>query len=267
MSIHTKINEGSFGSVYRPPVRCDGTVYDDRYVGKITGEEDVEAEIRAGALIRKLDPDGLWSITAIKACNVNPSNVNEGFTNQLIYRYGGVPLVDLMMADDSKFEYYMLDEESEWDRLSVSGFDKMIQLIAEFLPNLEKLNDLYQHNDLHLKNLVYDGEKIRMIDFATLINNRDLKKELAKLKRRQYTEYGVGKNHIENVMNNVDRLLDDDVKQTDIYQLFKAIFMILESPWGEAKLNRKYKYWMSFNRRANTYEKLMRAIREMPASA
>lgn len=233
-----KIDEGSFGTVYRPPLPCEGRQeqYDENFVGKVTAEEDVDAEMAAAKLVRSLDPDGIWSVVAIDACDIDNEEAGESYPYQLIYPYGGVALEDLLVEGGGKFQKEMLEDRSEWGRLSVAGFDKIVKLLSEFLPDLAKLNDLYQHNDLHLRNLLYDGEQLRIIDFATLIENRDLKKRLMKLKEKQYVEFGVEEEYIGEVLEDLDRLVDDDVKQTDVATLFREILTILLSPWGKEVL-------------------------------
>lgn len=266
----TKINEGSFGKVYRPPLPCNDRQehYNDAFVGKVTAEEDVDAELAAAKLVRKLDPEGMWSVVAIDACVIDAEAAGESYPYQLIYPYGGVALEDLLVVDGvGQFRAEMLEERSEWSKLSVAGFDKLVRLLSDFLPDLATLNDLYQHKDLHLRNLVYDGEQVRMIDFATLTDNRDLKKRYMKLKEKQYAEFGVGEEYMAEVMEDLTRVVDDDVKQTDIATLFREVLMILQSPWGKEVLGRKYKYWLSFHRQANTYEKLVEAIRVLPKSS
>jgi hypothetical protein len=166
-----KIGEGSFGVVYKPPLKCHrapeiSEKYRDGFVGKQVTEDEVDKEIEASDLIEKIDPNEDYTIQVRAYCDISPEQENANFLDisqgnmQLIYRDGGQSLHSLMEPD-----------ELDFDNIEDINFDNIIlglRLIKGFIPILREFNQHFIHNDLHLGNIVWDGESLHMIDFAEL---------------------------------------------------------------------------------------------------
>jgi hypothetical protein len=166
-----KIGQGSYGVVYKPPLICSrkpeiSTKYRDGFVGKQVTEEEVDKEIHASDLIETVDPNEDYTLHVRAYCDISPEQENANFLDisqgdmQLIYRDGGQSLYSLMDPDILNF-----------DDVTDVNFDNLIlglRLIKGFMPNLREFNQHFIHNDLHLGNIVWDGEALRMIDFAEL---------------------------------------------------------------------------------------------------
>ena len=126
------VNEGFYGCVYKPYLKCDKKIKKtDNYVGKVFGLGEIgeehdyrqasSEEIENNRIIEKIDPRSLFTVKYIDICDVdkitdkkllkeiakcenfdprrdgkNPEEV-EG-KPQLIYEYGGIDLKDLKIS-------------------------------------------------------------------------------------------------------------------------------------------------------------------------
>jgi len=181
-----KIGEGSYGIVYNPPLMCTrnpeiNKKYRDGFVGKQVTDEEVEKEIQATELIETLDPKEDYTLHVRAYCEISPEQENTNFSDisqgdmQLIYRDGGQSLYSLIKPDDL--------EDVNFDNL-IFG----LRLIKGFIPTLREFNQHFIHNDLHLGNLVWDGEAIHMIDFAELKSVDELIKIYSKRNKKNPEE-------------------------------------------------------------------------------
>jgi len=163
-----KIGEGSYGVVYKPPLKCSkkpeiSEKYKDGFVGKQVTDEEVDKEIEATELIEKIDPNEDYTLQVRAYCEISPEQENANFSDisqgdmQLIYRDGGQSLYSLMDPDSLDFD------DANFDNVILG-----LRLIKGFIPILREFNQHFIHNDLHLGNLVWDGEAVHMIDFAEL---------------------------------------------------------------------------------------------------
>lgn len=183
-----RLGRGVSGIVYTPVLQCDDNSHTQfagtTFVAKAVPGHKVESELANADAVRALDPAGDFTIIplhncalAVKQTNANflrnkndPNNTYENneerlgqrkiYTHQVIYRNGG------------KSVARWLSEPKH--------IGKVIRALKVFIPHLVEFNKTYMHFDLHLDNLVYDGEKIRMIDFEKMgpmrpeIQNADL---------------------------------------------------------------------------------------------
>lgn len=182
-----RLGRGVSGIVYSPPLLCanENTLYKGKeFASKVVPTSMLESQLQNSAEIHALDPDGLYTIVPLHHCplaphqtnthfkrnindpkntynNVSSNNTRRGqrkiYTHQIIYRNGGQNL------------HRLLD--------SPKNFPKVFAALKVFMPNLVEFNRHYIHFDLHLENLVFDGKRIRMIDFEKM--DRPTKPELA----------------------------------------------------------------------------------------
>jgi hypothetical protein len=183
-----KIGEGSYGVVYKPPLKCSknpeiSEKYRDGFVGKQVTDEEVDKEIEASDLIETIDPNEDYTLQVRAYCEISPEQENANFSDisqgdmQLIYRDGGQSLYSLMEPDRLDFD------EVNFDNLILG-----LRLIKGFIPTLREFNQHFIHNDLHLGNLVWDGEAIHMIDFAELKPLDELIKNYSKRNKQNPEE-------------------------------------------------------------------------------
>jgi len=183
-----RLGRGVSGIVYTPVLQCDDNSYTQfagpSFVSKAVPGHKVESELANSAAVRALDPVGDYTIVPLHSCKLagaqtdanflrnknDSSNTYENneerlgqrkiYTHQVIYRNGGKSVARWL---------------SEPKHLG-----KIIRALKVFISHLVEFNKSYMHFDLHLDNLVFDGEKIRMIDFEKMgpmrheIQNADL---------------------------------------------------------------------------------------------
>jgi hypothetical protein len=167
-----RIGEGATGKVYVPVLACnDGSEAPFRgpgFVGKAIAETSLARELRHQAALASL---GDSVIAPIHHCLLAEAQTNANFiensdkamyenetsphlgkkkylTYQVIYRNGGRNVADLL-ADRSNHRV-------------------IFQAIKDFIPVLREFNQRFIHFDLHLENLVFDGTRIRIIDFENM---------------------------------------------------------------------------------------------------
>ena len=267
-----QIDEGGFGKVYRPPLLCDGPdapVYDENYVSKILDQEEAQTEFNNGRLVALLDRGGAWSAPAIETCSLAEQQTNDNYISgdyQLIYPYAGTALEELLVAEGEVFDEYYLENVADYDKLSVAGFERMVKELGRFLPIIVEFNKHYIHGDLHLRNLVFDGERIRMIDFATLKTGREVERLYLRKYESQYKAYGVSDEDMDRVLYDLEPVIKEEAASLDLGYLHRAIMKILKSSWGEATLKRRYKYWMTFHKDPRSYQKFVAAFTALAAA-
>jgi serine/threonine protein kinase len=272
-----KIGEGSYGQVFRPPLRClrDVPQFDsDKYISKVLTYEDLEVEMSASDILKTLDKDGLWSIRADHFCTLGLDQNNVNFNAdisekyQVIYKFGGVDFDHLLLSPeglalDGNFYDYINDSEM-WSKLSKDGFILVARLIKELLPNIRKMNESIFHCDLHFGNIVYDGSVARLIDFGVYKTFEGQHAHIRKAWENRYLDYGVTEDRIGRVMEDLEPLIENDTLITDLLIIYRHLHAIIHSAWGKSEFKNIYKYWRIKNMRApRTHDALYAAIMDI----
>lgn len=140
------IGEGTYGKVYRPPMRCNGRMpAKQKIVGKVfASPRDYADEVSISKKIEKINAAHEFSIPMIDTC------ADE---LQIIYRDGGMNLSDYMK------------------RHKPTNFWKIfrqLRLVAIGIRQLSKRKLV--HQDIKLENIVFDGTRIYLIDFGLMTN-------------------------------------------------------------------------------------------------
>ena len=232
------LNEGGFGKVYRPPLPCDGRTFTNSHVGKVTDEVSVMQEMAASRAIRRYTDWADWACPAIYTCKVSGSD-----DEQIVYRYCGTPLQNLLMRHGTYEDGYLLDEDSP--DLVADGFDQMVRLIIDFLPRIQTLNRRYIHGDMHLRNILQKNGICYMIDFATMVPLRVAFEKAVRLVTRDLK--GARPEEIAAFLESHADEIADEVQMEDVGYILRALVTILDSPWGKKHL-KKYKFWLASTR-------------------
>uniref|UniRef100_A0A6C0DVN1 Aminoglycoside phosphotransferase domain-containing protein n=1 Tax=viral metagenome TaxID=1070528 RepID=A0A6C0DVN1_9ZZZZ len=257
-----RLGQGVEGEVYTPPLRCSGVAdvewQSPDYVSKVTDAAGVEQEYKASYLIRQLDPAGDWSIHAEQRCAILPKQANANYRTaadrleQLIFRNGGASLLDYLLDQSGRSEHFQFyiqgiteagdPDPRAYTYLNYSHLTTVIELVKRLLPKIDLLNSIYLHGDLHLGNIVYDGDRPRIIDFAGL-SPIDAEVERA---NSVWSELGVDalvKGHPQQ-MNLIDEATRDKAAARDLATLFHNILTILASKWVQAESGGRYDEWV-----------------------
>ena len=72
------LNQGAFGCVYKPYIKCDGNIGDKRYVTKIQlDNENIKNELIISEKIKTIPNFQYFFAPLLKTCNVSLSSINE----------------------------------------------------------------------------------------------------------------------------------------------------------------------------------------------
>lgn len=265
-----KLGEGNFGTVYSPPLRClegdDDPWATPEYVSKTMYESALEKEYRNSFLVKELDPHNNWSITAVHACTINPTQANVNYTHgepthQLIFKNGGKSLYDFLLkpGQTGQTEKYInainetgANDKTVFQKLNPDGLAKVVEQVKKILPGLEILNTKYVHDDLHLGNIVSDGTTPRLIDFSSL---QSLERKINDEKKYMFKCLTVNpKSECVWINERLNLLIIDEAKSRDIQMLMLDIYTLLNSIWVRQTFPNKYTSWLK------KYEDLTRGI-------
>lgn len=273
-----KLGEGQFGTVYSPPLRClegdDDIWATPDFVSKTIYEGALEKEYRNSFLVKELDPNNDWSITALHVCTINPTQNNANYnhgepTHQLIFKNGGQSLSDLLLkpgikGDTSKYIMGINDsglkDQTVFQKLNPDSLPILIEQVKKILPGLEILNTKYVHEDLHFGNIVTDGINPRIIDFSSL---QSLEKKIAaeqKVYNRCLTINGKTSSCVW-LNERIRLLIEDDAKSRDTHTLWSQLHTLLDSEWVKQTFPGKYSAWLK------KYDDLTRFVNFCPEYA
>jgi len=232
------LNIGGFGKVYRPPLPCDGRTFTNSHIGKVTDEVSVMQEMAASRAIMRYDDWADWACPAIYTCGVDGSD-----DLQIIIRYCGTPLQNLLVDEGFYDDDMLLDEDSTV--LDANGFDRMVRLLINFLPRIQTLNKKYIHGDMHLRNILHKDGVCYMIDFATMVPLRVAFEKAVRVVTRDLK--GSRPEEIAAFLESHTDEIADEVQMEDVGYILRALVTILDSPWGKKHL-KKYKFWLASTR-------------------
>jgi len=238
-------NEGGFGKVYRPPLPCVGRRFTESHVGKVTDEEYIIQELAASRAIQRYHDWADWACPAIYSCGVTGTS-----DKQLVYRYCGTPLQNLLVTRGAYDDRMLLDPDS--DILSAPGFDQVVRLVIDFLPRIEELNKSYIHGDMHLRNILQKDGSCYLIDFATMVPvktaiQNSIRKVANRLGMPAAGKVPAKPEYIAAFIESHADEIKAEALNADVEYILNSLVSILESPWGKNHL-KKYRFWLASTR-------------------
>jgi hypothetical protein len=257
-----KVGHGTEGEVYTPPLRCDGEKnlewQSPDYVSKVTDSDGVKQEYIASFRVRQLDPLGEWSIHAEQKCEISPKQTDTNYKTaadrreQLIFKNGGSSLLDYLLDNGGRpehFDFYLqgIDEGGDPDPraysyLKYEHLTTVIELIQRLLPKIDILNTTYLHGDLYIGNIVYDGDRPRIIDFGQLSSiDTEVEKALSRWNELGVSALVKGHPHQEYL---IERSTRDNASASDMASLYHNLLMILASKWVKTQSGGRYEDWL-----------------------
>jgi len=275
-----KIGQGAFGRVFSPPLTCkSGTkTYGDGFVSKILDERFIEEEYANSNLVREMDPEGLWSVTAEHVCELadaqeNANYVKDTETHQIIYRHGGVSLFDLLLKPGVYGKTHLfvngererdVEDHSVYDLLDPDGLSRLIHATKGIIGGLDILNTKYLHGDIHLGNIVYDGHRSRLIDFPSLKRIE----ERVRIQRKAFTEciqINKKKEICSYVGSVIDAAVEDIAASGDVRDLLDDLQKLLRSEWVTQTFPGRFDAWLEKHKRCRFRSDYVYAILDCPA--
>lgn len=277
-----KIGRGEYGNVYRPVLKNANhseNRYSEGYVGKVMKEEDAKIEYANSMKVQALDPEGLWSITAIKMSRLANSQNNANFerseqnrktkknkfikntgltnpdplllfypsTTQIIYKYGGQSLASLL----TKSGAHVYGGNYDVSDINTEKLPEFVQACKSIIPGLNVLNKKYIHQDLHLGNILWDGKTARMIDFGEMVSVEErfaAKKSnfignLEALGLRKRTGNAALQLY-DVIMDRIDMIIMEDAVKYDAYVIYENLHGVLRMDWVKERFPGKYDDWL-----------------------
>lgn len=173
------IGEGSYGKVYRPPIPCDTNKKMSKTVGKVFHDnDDYQTELRKMKMVKSLNANSKFTIPMYETCKENL---------EIIYADGGQDL------------YQYLEHHKRTEFLSIL---KCMRYLCDGLKLL--VNSKYVHQDIKLENIVYNGDRMYLIDFGLMTKTTQIYKEAKFLEYDyppfppEYKHYAFGANFLNN---------------------------------------------------------------------
>jgi len=228
------IGHGSYGCTARPAFECTKNENKELVKNTITklfsNKKDYDDEIQLHLKIANIDKKNKFTIKLISYCEIDKGFINDNIENiercniikykdkiyQIIYEDGGIDLDDYFMRPDDNFDSY--------------------EFLKKFIPVFAGIKLLIKnqlcHSDIRFDNMLFNGEKIFLIDFGLLLNfNQILSSRLGALKYKtisffpdELRLYLIKNNDSFNFFNNKlnsDELLEDiDEHMYDIEHLY-----------------------------------------------
>jgi len=158
------IASGAYGCIYSPMIPCvEDTQLKGNYVSKIINKKDIEAEFTLTLPIHDIDKSSSMFIVPFKMCNVNLSSENIGDIEKCSIVDSSKPenYVQLLMKNGGISVSSVIEEKGElYSKLRLEHYKNIINGVKVLLDNM------YIHNDLKPHNIVFDGKKMRIIDFG-----------------------------------------------------------------------------------------------------
>lgn len=176
------IAKGSFGCVYKPPLKCiNERRRQSGYISKLIHEDDAKDEIKEQGVIDKIDPNYYYHLRLGKVCIPDkPDKQTDDLLKGCVLHK--VDLATLVNTDRLKsyrilhieeggigFDKYLEDIVLKKNKSKLKEYEMMLYDFTRLLYGLDvfDLNEI-GHFDLKTQNIVYDAVKNRFnyIDFG-----------------------------------------------------------------------------------------------------
>lgn len=175
------IGSGTYGCAIKPGFSCSSNnEIVDKSISKLFSEEMAyKEEVEISKKIALLDKDYKFTLKMISNCQITPTYINTNVTDiknckiienkakiyQIVYEYGGLDLHKLFIQS------HII---SAYPNLNIYEF---LKKVTEILKGLEiLLKNGFVHRDIKMDNILYNGEKIILIDFGLLSTIEDVYK-------------------------------------------------------------------------------------------
>lgn len=182
------IAAGSYGCVFRPALRCrddddNSKKPSTRTVGKVfLSREQFDIERRRLETIRALDPRGTFTLLYVRTCDVGPPyRATDGAEHCPHLKSSRVPQI-IMHNGGRGLDRYITPRP-----ISLMLFRRFFRLMIPILEGVERLALAgWVHQDIKPENLLYNQERLFLIDFGIMTPAVDVYSETNALLGVQY---------------------------------------------------------------------------------
>jgi serine/threonine protein kinase len=176
------IGKGAAGCAFKPSKRCNGKE-DAKYIAKLINKKNYYEEIEGAMIMKKIDPDGIFSMTIKETCSAKDADkplidscpvLNKSDIKKIIYSDEGSSIRTLMCLDN------------EPDR----AFRALLRILMNVIQGLQTMTQVGQvsdsiiankeipravHADIKPENIASKegAENAKLIDFG-LVTTRDM---------------------------------------------------------------------------------------------
>jgi len=181
------LGRGTTGCIFKPHLKCITLSNQKNSIGKVFNDtDDYDNELQMARIMARIDPKGAFSIPFINNCegvsyirhndevskcklmNSQDTNAKLRDYNQIIYKYGGTSLLDLMTKPNSTG--------------TISRFIKLFTRFEPILQGIKKFNNRRRdsnapnvvHFDIKPHNILSLRSKLYLIDFGLLSTHEEI---------------------------------------------------------------------------------------------
>ena len=189
------VNQGTFGCVYRPPLKCKNKKKTAKnMISKLMVKDEANAEVDEYKILQRIDRQNKYYPGPPEKCEVNPKdkNVSEydcslleetpdlNDYSLLLYKDGGIDLDDFV--EDHLDDYLKLGKEKQTDLFWLNALNlfKGLRLY---------INNDFLHHDIKPSNIVFNTKThtFNFIDFGLSVMKNDLVEDI--LSKRDYESF------------------------------------------------------------------------------
>lgn len=189
------VNQGTYGCVYRPPLKCKNKKKTSKnMISKLMVTDEAKAEVDEYKILERIDRKNRYYPGPPEKCDVNPNdkNISENDCSLLeetpdlkeysllMYKDGGVDLDDFV--EDHLDDYLKHGKQKQTDLfwLNAHNLFKGLRLY---------INNDFLHHDIKPSNIVFNPKTytFSFIDFGLSVLKNDLVKDI--LNKRDYESF------------------------------------------------------------------------------
>jgi len=171
------VGQGTFGCVYRPPLKCkNNKTFGPNRISKLMVDDEAMSEINEYKLLQKIDPSNKYYPGPPNLCKADPndSNISDydcslleespkiSDYSLLFYKDGGIDLDDFV---EDYLDNYLLGQSEKQTDLFFLNAHKLFKGIQLYI------NNNFLHHDIKPSNIVFNPQTytFNFIDFGLAI--------------------------------------------------------------------------------------------------
>ena len=185
------LGSGTYGCAYKPPIQCNDGDQHPNAITKLMTSDNANDEIKEYDVIKKVDPEGLFTVSALRVCKPNLSSpdlrsyVDKTCTptkNKELEKLALIVLEDGGIDLDKMVKNINRISDKDVRRYEIK---KMLVRMMDIITGVDKFTAAgIAHRDIKLQNTVFneDTGATKFIDFGMTLPFDEIEKEASKNK-------------------------------------------------------------------------------------